>query len=231
MGHHKKYIYRKKHPVLIRSNIIHTYLDQSQSRCLVKCHSRNTDQCIFGKLSVKLFAEMWGSRGKFWGLFCRIGIYSHIPHCLCLLPANSIFNRRPSWNCNKISEEKKFNNIFGEEKNLKDVNRSFSLIAWEQWAIKDRWKVSMVPRWLYKWWWWWRRRWNGWFDVKQMSRGTFRDCKWGKDRWMEGWMIMMMMNYHGFGYDDDDDDDNRHSYKCFGNDWTVWMLDQPLWSP
>ena len=106
MGHHKKYIYRKKHPVLIRSNIIHTYLDQSQSRCLVKCHSRNTDQCIFGKLSVKLFAEMWGSRGKFWGLFCRIGIYSHIPHCLCLLPANSIFNRRPSWNCNKISAEK-----------------------------------------------------------------------------------------------------------------------------
>ena len=122
---------------------------------------------------------------------------------------------------------KKFNNIFGEEKNLKDVNRSFSLIAWEQWAIKDRWKVSMVPRWLCKWWWWWRRRWNGWFDVKQMSRGTFRDCKWGKDRWMEGWMIMMMMNYHGFGCDDgdddDDDDDDRHSYKYFGNDWTVWL--------
>ena len=119
--------------------------------------------------------------------------------------------------------KKKFNNIFWEEKNLKDVNRSFSLIAWEQWAIKDRWKVSMVPRWLCKWWWWWRRRWNGWFDVKQMSRGTFRGCKWGKDRWMEGWMIMMMMNYHGFGCDDDDDDDNRHSYKCFGNDWTVWL--------
>ena len=73
MGYHKKYIYRKKHPVLIRSNIIHTYLDQSQSRYLVKCHSRNTDQCIFGNYQSSYLRKCGAVGENFEGCFVGLG--------------------------------------------------------------------------------------------------------------------------------------------------------------
>ena len=51
--------------------------------------------------------------------FTGIGIYSHIPVCLCLHPTNSIFNDRQSWNCKKSAknqEIRKFTKIWAKEK-------------------------------------------------------------------------------------------------------------------